>query len=117
MAAARPVDRRPKMARIITRGGVACLLVVAATAGSAQENQANRVTVVGCPTPGVTATCLMIQGPDGQVYNITAANPRPMPGDRVIRLTGRKTDRLSMCLQGIVLDDIKWSSTEQKCPK
>jgi len=54
---------------------------------------------------------------DGTVYNITGANPKPMPNDVVIILTGTVTQKLSICLQGIVLDDIKWQRTKMRCPQ
>ena len=75
-----------------------------------------RVTVTGCPYAGVTATCLMIKGSDGTVYNITGVSPKPRVMDRMIRLRGAVTDKVSMCNQGVVLDRIRWTRTRQKCP-
>jgi hypothetical protein len=34
-----------------------------------------------------------------------------------IILTGTVTQKLSICLQGIVLDDIKWDRTKMRCPQ
>ena len=76
-----------------------------------------RVTITGCPYPGVTGSCLMLNGPDGAVYNITGVNPKPREMDRMIRLRGVVTDRASTCSQGIVLDRIRWTRTRQKCSK
>ena len=75
-----------------------------------------RVTTMACPYPGVTGNCLMINGADGMVYNITGANPRPRPGVRMIRLRGTVTDKVSMCAQGVVLERIRWTRTRQRCP-
>jgi hypothetical protein len=74
-----------------------------------------RVTVTGCPFAGVTASCLMIKGSDGTVYNITGVSPKPRVMDRMIRLRGAVTDKASMCNQGIVLDRIRWTRTRQRC--
>ena len=74
------------------------------------------VAVTACPVAGVTASCLMITGADGTVFNITAADPKPAPG-RVIELRGTATDKVSMCAQGIVLENIQWTPTQQACPK
>jgi hypothetical protein len=74
-----------------------------------------RVTITGCPYTGVTASCLMIKGPDGTVYNITGVNPKPRHMDLMIRLRGYVTDKLSMCNEGVVLDRIRWTRTRQKC--
>jgi hypothetical protein len=105
------------MMRRYVRGAIVAVAIASGFAASSQGAGAETVTVQGCPIPGVTAGCLVIQGFDKQTYNITAAKPRPMPDDRVIRLTGTKTDKVSLCMQGVVLDDIKWSYTQQKCPK
>jgi hypothetical protein len=76
---------------------------------------AQKVTVVGCPVPGVEPRCLMIRGEDNVTYNITAARVRPNVGQRAIRLTGTKTKKASYCMQGIVLDNISWTYIDQKC--
>ena len=94
------------------------LAIVLASPSMAQGGKGggNTVSVTGCPTQG-TANCLVIKGQDGSSYDISSAKPRPKPNYLVIRLTGRKTDRVSMCNAGTVLDQIKWSYTRQKCPK
>ena len=89
----------------------AMLLVVSGTSANAQQ----RVTVIGCPTPGIEAKCLMIRGADNKTYNISGARQRPEIGQRAIRLTGTPTRKLSYCQQGIVLDNITWSYTDQTC--
>jgi hypothetical protein len=76
-----------------------------------------RVTVSGCIHAGTPATCLMIKGADGTVYNVSALSPRPRSLDRVIRVRGTVTDKVSICNQGIVLDRIRWSRTRQRCPR
>ena len=78
--------------------------------------QGKKVTITGCPYPGVVATCLMIKDKDGTVYNITGANPKPVPGDVAIVLTGTVAQKVSICMQGAILDDIKWDRTKMRCP-
>ena len=67
-----------------------------------------------CARSGAEANCLVITGADGTVYNITSANPKP-PLDVMIQLRGTVTDKLSACNQGLVLDNINWTPTQQKC--
>jgi len=47
--------------------------------------------------------------------NITSVSPKPRLVERMIRLRGTITDKVSMCNQGVVLDRIRWSRTRQKC--
>lgn len=74
-----------------------------------------RISLTACPHAGVTSPCLTISGPDGTLYNITSATPKPPLNGRMIRLRASVTDKLSACQQGIVLDRIRWSPVRQKC--
>ena len=74
-----------------------------------------RVALMACPHAGVTAPCLTISSPDGTVYNITGATPKPPLDGRMIRLRATVADKVSACLQGIVLDRIRWTPVRQKC--
>ena len=92
-------------------------------AGQPQQKDTNNggkkdvVTVEGCPARGVEQGCLMLVTPDGKTtYNISAANPKPKVGDRAVRLTGTRTDKASFCMQGVILENIKWNYLEAKCP-
>jgi hypothetical protein len=89
------------------------LIPVAATAAPAAGA---RISLTACPYAGITAPCLMIKGPDGTVYNLTAAVAKPPFNGRMIRLRATVTDKLSACTQGIVLDRIRWTPVRQKCP-
>jgi len=82
----------------------------------AEAKRQERVTVTGCAYAGVTATCLMIKGPTGPVYNISAIAPRPRQSGRAIRVRGSVTDKMSVCGEGIVLERIRWTRTRQSCP-
>jgi hypothetical protein len=93
----------------------AALLACTITNSVAAEGK--KVTVTGCPYPGVLATCLMIKDKDGTVYNITSANPKPPFNDVAIIVTGTVAQKLSICNQGTVLDDIKWDRTKMRCPQ
>jgi hypothetical protein len=103
------------MMKIVSLSLPAALLVCTLASPAAAEGK--KVTITSCPYPGVEFSCLMIKDKDGTVYNITGANPKPMPNDVVIILTGTVTQKLSICLQGIVLDDIKWQRTKMRCPQ
>src|SRR5262245_210163 len=91
--------------------GFSVLMLFASGAAEAQQ----RVTVVGCPSPGVEARCLVIRGANNVTYNISAANPAPAVGQRAIRLTGTIANRASYCQQGVVLTNITWAYTDQAC--
>ena len=95
--------------------GLACGFMVLPALAAPKVGQ--RVTVTGCVYAGTPATCLMIKGVDGTVYNISSLNPRPRALDRVIRVRGTATDKVSICNQGVVLDRIRWSRTRQRCPR
>ena len=72
------------------------------------------MSVLACARAGVEAKCLVITGADGSVYNITSANPKP-PLDVKIQLRGTVTDKLSACNQGLVVENITWTPTQEKC--
>jgi hypothetical protein len=74
-----------------------------------------RVALTACPHAGITAPCLTVNGADGTLYNITAATPKPPLNGRMIRLRATVSDKLSACLQGTVLDRIRWTPVRQKC--
>jgi|DewCreStandDraft_4_1066084.scaffolds.fasta_scaffold05734_7 hypothetical protein len=96
--------------KIVT--GIFGLLLLSCSGNAAG---AQKVTVEGCPVPGVEAGCLMIRGEDNVTYNISGARVRPNVGQRAIRLTGTKSRKVSHCMQGIVLDNISWTYIDQKC--
>jgi len=97
--------------KIRTGIAAAALLIMSGSLANAQQ----KVTITGCPTPGVEANCMMIRGADNKTYNISSAKQRPDIGQRAIRLTGTPTKKVSYCQQGIILDNIAWSYTEQNC--
>jgi hypothetical protein len=92
------------------------LLAIVPISAAAAPKSGERISITGCPFPGVTAKCLMIRAPDGTLYNITAASPRPRLSGRMIHLRGVVTDKVSICGQGIVLDRIRWTRRRQRCP-
>lgn len=99
-----------------TKMTVAALLLASGFAGSAQQaNAQQRVTVIGCPTFGVEPNCLLIRGADNNTYNISGARQRLQPSQRAIRLSGTTTRKTSYCQQGIVLENIVWTYTDQVC--
>src|SRR5262247_3616493 len=95
---------------------VALMLGLTALPAQAASAAGQRVAFSGCAFAGTPDMCLMIKSPDGTLYNISALVPRPRALDRVIRVRGTVTDKVSVCTQGIVLDRIRWSRTRQRCP-
>ena len=105
------------MKRLPIAAAFALLCVALWSSGAlAETKRQERVTVTGCAYPGVTATCLMIKGATGPVYNISAIAPRPRQSGRAIRVRGSVTDKMSICGEGVVLDRIRWTRTRQQCP-
>ena len=92
---------------------LADVLMVAVAQAAPQVGE--RIALTACPHAGVTAPCLTVSGADGTVYNITGAAPKPPFDGRMIRLRAIVSDKLSACLQGIVLDRIRWTPVRQKC--
>jgi hypothetical protein len=91
---------------------VAICLVTAA--GVTNPNAQEKVTASGCPIAGVEDSCLILK--QGNVsYDISAVRPRPRVGYMAIRLSATKSSRLGICQQGIILEDIQWSYTNDKC--
>jgi hypothetical protein len=121
-AGAEPPKRLPSSAkRLKLRGnfvapGMALLAgLLVPLAAQAAPPVGYRVALMACPHAGVTAPCLTISSPDGTVYNITGATPKPPLDGRMIRLRATVADKVSACLQGIVLDRIRWTPVRQKC--
>jgi hypothetical protein len=102
------------MARsMMTRTASVVLVVTVCLAGSAYAS--NIVTFQGCPRSGVEAGCIVLQGSDGQTYNISAANPRPNTNDLIVSGTGNRSHAISYCGQGVVLENIQWYYTGMRC--
>jgi hypothetical protein len=100
--------------KLVAAGAVLAGLLIAAAVQAAPQ-VGERVALTACPHAGVTAPCLTINAADGTVYNITAATPKPPINGRMIRLRATVSDKLSACLQGLVLDRIRWTPVRQKC--
>ena len=100
------------------RSAAVCALLAAvlvSAAAQAAPQVGERVALIACPHAGVTAPCLTVSAADGTVYNITGAAPKPPLNGRMIRLRATVSDKLSACLQGRVLDRIRWTPVRQKC--
>ena len=101
---------------------MAAAAVVAISAVPAQAQ--TKVTVNGCVSGGVESAstmkmgCLIIRDrASTQSYQINAAKPQPDPAKGlVVHLTGTvKTGGVDVCMQGPVLENIKWNYTRMKC--
>lgn len=109
------MERRSISLRVVA--GFAVLVAALATPGQAAPRSGERVSIVGCPYAGMTASCLMVRTKDGTLYNISALSPRPRRSDRMIRVRGVVTDKFGICGEGIVLDRIRWTRTRLRCPQ
>jgi hypothetical protein len=102
-------------AKLVAASAVLLAAVLMVAAAHAAPQVGERIALTACPHAGITAPCLTINGADGTVYNITGAAPKPPLDGRMIRLRATVSDKLSACLQGIVLDRIRWTPVRQKC--
>ncbi|WP_119392919.1 hypothetical protein [Taklimakanibacter lacteus] len=88
----------------------ASLLALMAFAASAEE-----IEVLGCAAAGVEPNCIILEAA-GKTYNITAAQPTPVPGTYG-RLKGTIADKMSTCQQGVIVDPATWEVEPGKqCP-
>src|SRR5258707_269203 len=101
-------------AKPVLAGALALAAVLITGAAQAAPQAGERIALTACPNAGITAPCLTVTGADGSVYNITGAAPKPPLDGRMIRLRATVSDKLSSCLQGIVLDRIRWTPVRQK---
>jgi hypothetical protein len=73
------------------------------------------IEVLGCAAAGVEANCIILEA-DGKTYNITAAQPTPVPGTYG-KLKGTLSDKMSTCQQGVIVDPATWEvETGKECP-
>ena len=79
-----------KCLQIAAVAAALCAVVLISFGVSAEVSRQERVTISGCPYPGVTASCLMIKAANGPAYNISAISPRP-------RSSGRDDPRARQC--------------------
>jgi hypothetical protein len=100
--------------------GALGVVVVAAILPAAAEQRSTartgeRIAITACPYAGSSGNCLMINGPDGMVYNISGAAPRPRLIGRMIWLRGTVVERASACGQGVGLERVRWTRVRQRC--
>ncbi len=75
-----------------------------------------QISVLGCPIPGAEYRCTGLRAADGGMFDISSADPRPDPrGPYAIELTGRVSQRMSYCQQGVILEDVQWRTTHLRC--
>ncbi len=94
---------------------LAASLFLSAFAGTAVADQP--ITVTGCVAKGVEAGCLILRTVPGKIYNITAAKPAPVPGSYGTVKGTLKSDGVSNCQQGKIIDPAKWTMKGKVCPK
>jgi hypothetical protein len=74
------------------------------------------VTLSGCAAVGVEANCIVLKTADEKSYDITAAQPKPVPGTYGT-VKGTITGKVSLCQQGPVIDPAAWEvEPGRACP-
>lgn len=92
------------------------LILSAALLVMALPAMAEEITVSGCVAAGVEASCIILKAAGGKTYDISAAQPAPVPGTYGT-LKGTVTDNMSVCQQGPVVDPAEWQVQPGKaCP-
>ena len=92
---------------LILSAGLFAMMTLAAAAED--------ITVTGCAAAGVEGKCIILES-DGKTYDISAAQPTPVPGTYGT-VKGTLTDRVSTCQQGQVVDPATWKvDLGQQCP-
>src|ERR1700692_3835094 len=104
-----------KRAKLVSASVAFLAGALIAAAAQAAPQVGERIALTACPHAGITAPCLSVNGADGTVYSIAGATPKPAFNGRMIRLRATVSDKLSACLQGVVLDRIRWTPVRQKC--
>ena len=92
---------------------VALLALAAASPAFADEP----IRVEGCVAAGVESGCLVLRAADGKVYNVTAAKPKPAIGAYGEIVGAIKSDAMSFCMQGPIVDPAAWTAKAGACPK
>ncbi len=74
------------------------------------------IAVSGCAVKGVEAGCIILETVTGPSYVISTAKPTPTLG-RYGQIKGTlKSDVMSFCMQGAVIDPAEWTETGKSCP-
>ncbi len=104
------------MRRRLILAGATLMAAISGVPAQQTAKQAETVTVLGCVSPGVEANCLVIKdGKSGKTYDITSAKPRPGPSQMAVQLRGTVSSGASICMQGVILENITWTSTNTRC--
>jgi hypothetical protein len=92
-------EKKPMSIRmgIAVAAGLFAVVGLAGNAGAemfapAPATKPKKVTVTGCAAKGTPDFCIMIKGPKGANYNVTAAVPA-VPVDKKVKLQGMTTDK------------------------
>ena len=104
------------MRRRLILAGAILMGAISGVPAQQAPKPAEAVTVLGCVKPGVEMNCLVIEDVKSKkLYNITGAKPRPAPGQTAIELKGTVSSGASICMQGVILENITWTSTSPRC--
>ena len=74
------------------------------------------ITVSGCAVKGVEFGCIVLRTVAGKSYNISAAQPRPIPGTYGTVKGTLRTGGVSFCQQGPIIEPAAWHMRGKICP-
>jgi hypothetical protein len=109
-------QRRKPMTRVVLAVAMIVLVGSALPAELTAAPKTDQVRAEGCVEAGVEAGCLVVKDvKSGTLYNLRIKGPRPQVGEG-IDFVGVPFDGVSICMQGPVVDVIKWAPKESlKC--
>lgn len=74
------------------------------------------ITVSGCAEKGVEFSCIVLRTVAGKSYNISAAQPTPVPGSYGTVKGTLRTGGVSFCQQGPIIEPAAWHMRGKLCP-
>ena len=97
------------MTRVVLAVAMIVLVGSALPAELTAAPKTDQVRAEGCVEAGVEAGCLVVKDlKSGTLYNLRIKGPHPKVGEG-IDLVGVPFDGVSICMQGPVVDVIKWA--------
>jgi len=84
--------------------------------GGPYPGPGGQVSFLGCPIPGVEPNCVSARSVDGQMFDISSAQVRPVPGSPfAIEVSGQAAPAVGYCQQGTILQNVQVRQTNLRC--
>lgn len=74
------------------------------------------ITVSGCAEKGIEFGCIALRTLTGKTYNISAAQPTPVPGTYGTVKGTLRPGGISFCQQGEIINPAAWHMRGKICP-